>query len=159
MDVAKKPNPVIAALITVVILVGLTAAIVYFDNVSDDVVEPVTSEMREVDTSGAENAEGYEDGTYEAEGFYSTPGGTDSIVLTVELENGVIVDTELEQRPTSGNAEEFQSRFASGYEELVVGRDIDEVRLSRVAGSSLTSNGFNDALEKIREEASDGNTQ
>lgn len=141
-----------------VILAGLTAAIVYFENVSDDVVEPATTEMREVDPSQSQDPGDYEDGTYKAEGFYSTPGGTDSIVLTVELKNDIVVDTELEQRPTSGNAEEFQSKFASGYEELVVGKDIDEVRLSRVAGSSLTSNGFNNALEKIRKEASNETT-
>lgn len=153
MDSAKKPNAVVAAIVTIVILAGLTAAIVYFNNLAQETTEPTASETREVDTSGAENPGGYADGTYDAAGFYSTPGGTDSIVLTVELENGVIVDTELEQRPTSGNAEQFQGQFASGYEELVVGKDINDVRLSRVAGSSLTSNGFNNALDKIKEEA------
>ncbi|WP_447589312.1 hypothetical protein [Microbacterium lacticum] len=35
----------------------------------------------------------------------------------------------------------------------VVGKDIDDVSVSRVAGSSLTSGGFNDALETIKADA------
>jgi hypothetical protein len=36
---------------------------------------------------------------------------------------------------------------------LVVGKSVDEVSLSRVAGSSLTSLGFNNALTQIKEDA------
>lgn len=153
MDTAKKPNPIVAAVVTVLILGGLTAAIVYFTNQQETATSPTASERREVDTSEATNPGGYIDGTYVAVGNYSTPGGTDSIGLTVTLENGIIVSTELEQHATSGNSAQFQGQFASGYADLVVGKDIDEVRLSRVAGSSLTSNGFNEALEEIKEEA------
>lgn len=157
MDANKKPRPVIAAAVTIIILAGLTAVIVYFTNQPNNnpAKTPSSSENRP-DTSSAENDGEYTDGSYEAEGKYSTPGGTDAIVLKVTLEKGIIVATELEQHPTSGNAKQFQSQFAGGYKELVVGKDIDEVRLSRVAGSSLTSNGFNSALEKIKEEARAG---
>lgn len=152
MDTAKKPNPIVAAIVTILILGGLTAAIIYFTN-QQETAAPTTSEQREVDTSEATNPGGYADGTYSAVGNYSTPGGTDSVGLTVTLENGVVVSTELEQHATSGNSARFQGQFASGYADLVIGKDIDEVRLSRVAGSSLTSNGFNEALEEIKEEA------
>lgn len=153
MDTTRKPNPIVAAIVTVLILGGLTAAIIYFTSQQQDIAEQTSSENRPVDTSEATNPGGYADGTYEATGSYSTPGGTDSIGLTVTLENGIIVSTELDQHADSGNSAQFQGQFASGYEELVVGKDIDEVQLSRVAGSSLTSNGFNQAIEEIKEEA------
>ena len=35
----------------------------------------------------------------------------------------------------------------------VVGKDIDDLSVSRVAGSSLTSGGFNDSLETIKADA------
>jgi hypothetical protein len=34
-----------------------------------------------------------------------------------------------------------------------VGKNIDELNVSKVAGSSLTSGGFNQAVEKIKQEA------
>jgi hypothetical protein len=49
---------------------------------------------------------------------------------------------------------DFRERFAAAVPDVVVGRPIDEVRVSRLAGSSGTPDGFNDAVEKIRNEAS-----
>jgi hypothetical protein len=43
--------------------------------------------------------------------------------------------------------------FIGGIADEVVGKDIDEISVSRVAGSSLTSGGFNDAIEQIKAEA------
>jgi hypothetical protein len=39
------------------------------------------------------------------------------------------------------------------YKQYVVGKKIDEVQLTKVSGSSLTPQGFNDALAKIKAEA------
>jgi hypothetical protein len=36
---------------------------------------------------------------------------------------------------------------------VVVGQDIDQISVSRVAGSSLTSGGFNQAIDTIKSEA------
>ena len=36
---------------------------------------------------------------------------------------------------------------------MVVGKNIDEVAITKVAGSSLTPKGFTDALEKIKADA------
>jgi hypothetical protein len=47
-----------------------------------------------------------------------------------------------------------QERFAEAVPERVVGKPIDEVRVARLAGSSGTPDGFNAAIEKIRERAS-----
>jgi hypothetical protein len=38
--------------------------------------------------------------------------------------------------------------------QVVVGKPIDEVRVSRLAGSSGTPDGFNEAIEKIKDQAS-----
>jgi hypothetical protein len=40
--------------------------------------------------------------------------------------------------------------FESGIGAVVVGKNINTLNVSRVAGSSLTSMGFNDALTKIK---------
>ena len=55
-----------------------------------------------------------------------------------------------------GNAVQYQGQFASGIAAEVVGKDIDELEVSRVAGSSLTSEGFNQAVDAIKADAAAG---
>jgi hypothetical protein len=45
------------------------------------------------------------------------------------------------------------ARFARAIPALVVGRNIDEVNLSKVAGSSGTPEGFNAAIQRIKAQA------
>jgi hypothetical protein len=60
---------------------------------------------------------------------------------------------QITQHPSNPNTKKFQGQFAGGIAAQVVGRNIDELSVSKVAGSSLTSGGFNQAVEKIRAEA------
>lgn len=55
--------------------------------------------------------------------------------------------------PTS---RDLQNRFA--VPAAVVGRNIDEIKVGRIAGSSRTPDGFNAALERIKAEAADAKT-
>ena len=57
------------------------------------------------------------------------------------------------QHPSNPNTRKFQGEFAGGIAGQIVGKNIDELNVSKVAGSSLTSGGFNQALEKIKAEA------
>jgi hypothetical protein len=47
-------------------------------------------------------------------------------------------------------ATSYEAMFESGIGAVVVGKNITTLNVSRVAGSSLTSLGFNDALTKIK---------
>jgi uncharacterized protein with FMN-binding domain len=160
METPKKINPAIAALIVIVLIgAGTAAAVMLKDNSNDTAVETTTaqntSETSIPSSSPTEttSTSEYKDGTYNAEGTYVSPGGRESIGLTVTLANGVIVNTEFDGHATDGDAVMYQQKFASGYKAEVVGKNIDDIKLSRVAGSSLTSNGFNDAIEQIRTDA------
>ncbi|MFE7844379.1 hypothetical protein ACFUTX_04190 [Microbacterium sp. NPDC057407] len=95
----------------------------------------------------------YADGTYTAEGSYATPESVESITVTVTLESDVITAVEVTGDPQRPESERYQSQFIGGISDAVVGQDIDEISVSRVAGSSLTSGGFNDAIETIKAEA------
>ncbi len=53
----------------------------------------------------------------------------------------------------SPQSRQYQQAFMGGIAGEVVGKDIDDLSVSRVAGSSLTSGGFNDALETIKADA------
>lgn len=101
-----------------------------------------------VDTSAV-----YADGTYRAMGEYTAPSGAESIDVELTLADDVVTAVTVTPRATSGNAAQYQGQFAGGIAAEIVGRDIDTLRVSRVAGSSLASGGFNDALEQIKAEA------
>lgn len=95
----------------------------------------------------------YADGTYTAEGSYQTPESVESITVTVTLESDVITSVEVAGNPQKSESKQYQSEFIGGIRDVVVGKDIDEISVSRVSGSSLTSNGFNAAIEEIKTEA------
>ncbi|MCU1573630.1 MAG: hypothetical protein JWO93_1712 [Micrococcaceae bacterium] len=101
--------------------------------------------------AAASNAgEKYKDGTYSADGHYVSPNGTETLGVQVTLSNDVVTDLKLTSHPSNPNTKKFQGEFIGGAPALVVGKDIDSLNVSKVAGSSLSSGGFNDALARIK---------
>jgi hypothetical protein len=93
----------------------------------------------------------YTDGEYSADGQYgSLPS---SIGVTVALVDDVITDVTVAPHATDPTSLDLQNRFADAVRAVVVGRDIDEIHVDRLAGSSRTPDGFNAALERIKTEA------
>jgi uncharacterized protein with FMN-binding domain len=106
------------------------------------------------DANGGQSTAGtYKDGQYSARGEYTSPGGRQSVSVRLTLQDGKVTDAAVEPGAKDRTSEQFQSKFISGYEQQVVGKDISELRLSNVSGSSLTPQGFNDAVEQIKEQA------
>ncbi|AEM84060.1 hypothetical protein [Streptomyces violaceusniger] len=95
----------------------------------------------------------YEDGRYKADGQYG--GQPSSIGVSVTLDDGAITAVTVTPHATNATSRDYQERFADAVPKLVVGKRIDEVNLDRVAGSSGTPDGFNAAIERIKDEASD----
>lgn len=156
MEENKKVNPAIAALI-VIVLVGIVASVAFVinnSNDSDSNTDTNTTQTEGTDDTSTptENLSQYTDGTYEATGTYSTPGGRETIEVSVTLKDGVVEDVTVTGDGT-GEARQYQNEFISAYKDRVVGKNIEAVSLSRVAGSSLTSNGFNDAIDEIKADA------
>jgi uncharacterized protein with FMN-binding domain len=98
-------------------------------------------------------ASGYKDGTYSADGNYVSPNGTETVGVELTLSGGTVSGVNITQHPSNPNTRKFQGEFASGIAGQIVGRNLDELNVSKVAGSSLTSGGFNEAVEKIKAEA------
>lgn len=120
---------------------------------TDESTTPESSSTTSDDASGA-GSSGYADGTYTADGSYTSPGGEETITVTLTLADGVIDDVEVENPETTNpNSLRYQGEFIDGIAEEVVGVPLDDVSVDRVGGSSLTSGGFEDALETIRDEA------
>ena len=95
----------------------------------------------------------YKDGTYSADGNYTSPNGTETVGVELTLAGGAVSDVQITQHPSNPNTRKFQGEFAGGIQAQVVGKKLDEIQVSKVAGSSLTSGGFNQAVAKIKSQA------
>jgi uncharacterized protein with FMN-binding domain len=102
---------------------------------------------------GAEETGGYADGDYEAEGSYTNPGGESTVKVELTISDGTISDLTVTPEATNGTSKQYQAKFAGGIAAEVVGKSLDDLDVQKVAGSSLTSQGFNDAIESIKGEA------
>ena len=103
-----------------------------------------------IDTSSST----YADGDYTEEGSYQSPGGGESITVKITLANDVVTAVTVTPEATSGDAKRYQTAFAGAISGEVVGKSLDDISVSKVAGSSLTSTGFKEALEAIKADAS-----
>jgi uncharacterized protein with FMN-binding domain len=95
----------------------------------------------------------YKDGTYVAIGSYQSPAGLEQVRISLSIKNDVILNTSATNIAKSRTSIRYEAEFIAGYKTLVIGKKLDSVRLNRVSGSSLTPNGFNDAVAKIKAQA------
>lgn len=153
---------IIGLIVIALIAIAATVAVVALNNQSDE-----TSESTETTTTAPPRSSGsstedqglddeattaYIDGTYGATGSYRSPGGTEEIGVALTIADDIVTAVTVDPQ-ASGTSGQYQSQFASGIASLVVGKNVDEVSVSRVSGSSLTSTGFNSALETIKNDA------
>lgn len=95
----------------------------------------------------------YKDGTYSSDGTYTSPNGQETVGVELTLAADKVSAVNITVHPSNPNTKKFQGEFASGIAAQIVGKDIDELNVSKVAGSSLTSGGFNEAVEQIKSQA------
>lgn len=96
----------------------------------------------------------YKDGTYTESANYQSPNGTETVDVTVTLADDVITAVTVVGHGESPDSKHYQGEFIANISSVVVGKDIDSISVSKVAGSSLTSGGFNTAVEAIKADAS-----
>jgi uncharacterized protein with FMN-binding domain len=142
-----------ATLRTTIIAVAVAAATAGCTTTDADVTTPSSASNTSVAAPGTPSSRRskYADGTYNATGRYG--GLPSSIGVTITLVDDVITAVTVTPRATDPTSLDYQTRFAQAIPALVVGRNIDEVNLSKVAGSSGTPDGFNAAIRRIKAEA------
>jgi len=163
MEPPKKLSPVIVALIVIVLVSIAIAAVVIAQKPNENTAvtettqqDAITETEAQTETPAATSsteADTYKDGTYTEKGRYVSPGGAESIDVTVTIANDIITSAIVKGNASRGESKDHQADFIGGFKSSVVGKDVDSVSLSRVAGSSLTSNGFNTALNLIKADA------
>ncbi|TDK28244.1 hypothetical protein E2F48_00125 [Arthrobacter crusticola] len=112
---------------------------------------PASAEPTEAAPAASDQT--YEDGEFTQVGSYVSPGGTEEIGVTLTLEKDVVTAVTTEPMPSNPTAKLYQERFSGGIQEEIVGKKLDELKVDKVAGSSLTSGGFAEATDLIKSEA------
>jgi hypothetical protein len=163
MQRTSRKREIVVRLTAVAVIAGLVGAVIVVTKKqpSASMVGATTSNAassksaQTTSTTSGSTAKNnsYKNGTFVASGSYDSPGGTESITVSVTLQNGVVTATSAQSGATDEDAKEFQAQFISGYKQLVIGKSISNLSLSRVSGSSLTSQGFNEAIDQIKQEA------
>jgi len=169
---ASKKRELVAALAVLIVIVAIVAgASTSAHKQSADMAAVVSTPVTKTgtDTSNTTNTTGtdtsgtsgstitatstYKDGNYTTVGSYDSPDGTELLTVQITLQNDVVTATAAQVGAHDPEGREYQNQFIASYKQLVVGKNIDSIQLSRVSGSSLTSLGFNNALAKIRNQA------
>ena len=142
----------VAGLAGILVFAGCSAE----TDASEETPAAATSESSSTSTARttAASTGKYADGTYTSSGSYQTPETVETISVTLTLDNDVITEVNVIGDPQARETQQYQGQFIGGISDVVVGKNIDEISVSRVAGSSLTSKGFNSAVDKIKSEAS-----
>jgi uncharacterized protein with FMN-binding domain len=146
-------------LAVVIIALGIIAFMARGGQRTQDADTDTSPETMTSDNSGdtsettTDDPQSYKDGTYSATGNYVSPGGAEELDVKITLQNGIITDSEVDSKATRPNSVRFQGLFVSGYKPLIIGKNINDVKLDKVSGSSLAPGGFNDALNEIKQQA------
>jgi uncharacterized protein with FMN-binding domain len=168
----QQKNKIIAIVVTLVVVVGLVVFIDQLNGNGGDTAaatstnaeasaktpEPATTTPAPATdtptTTGTSATAGtYKDGTYSAAAEYYVPHGYEDIKVTLTVAGGTVTGSEIVNSEGDRESVRFQDDFAAAYKQFVVGKKLDGLSVSAVSGASDTTDGFNDAVAKIRQQA------
>lgn len=105
--------------------------------------------------SSTNNTSPYADGTYVVEqSYYAWPNIYEPMQTVITLENGIIVAADQAYSTVDyTHSDQYQRHFDSIYKNVVVGMPLADAPIARIGQASETTDGFNDALLAIKEQA------
>jgi hypothetical protein len=87
---------------------------------------------------------------YSAMVTYDPEGRSESINVSLTLNNTTITEISSQHSMNDGKSRRYQMNFESAIGPLVIGKDINTLNLSRVAGASFTTDAFMQAIQNIK---------
>lgn len=126
----------------------LTAACGGSNSPADNTPGPGTSSAPAVDSNAK-----FTDGKYEGKGEYPNPAGKSKVTVDVTLKDNVVTAIKVIPGAVNSTSRGYQTQFAGGISGEVVGKKVADLKVSKVAGSSLTVMGFDQAMDQIKADA------
>jgi hypothetical protein len=145
---------ILAGVIGVAAVGTVATSAVILNNGTAKVSTTPTSTLNANSTSTASNSsDQYKNGTYSATVSYDAHRHQESITVSLTIENGKITSV---SDSHSGNDHEsvmYQNSFEDNINSYTVGKNLNDVALSRVGGASDTTTAFMNALTQIKADA------
>lgn len=157
MDISKTRRKATSLIVLVATTLLVSGAVFAVDKLEPKVVTS-QQEKRQPTVAfkkGEVSANGFKNGNYSAVGPYQSPGGSQEIKINITLVDGAVAESSAEGDSKSSSSKFYQKSFIANYKKEIVGKKIDEIKFDHVGNSSLTTNGFNNALEQIKNQAKD----
>lgn len=95
----------------------------------------------------------FKNGTYTASASYDVPRHTNGIKVTISVSNDVITAVSATYSYDGDESVRYINGFDSGLAGAVVGKKLDAAQVGHINGSSDTSEGYNEALSVIINQA------
>ena len=119
----------------------------------DVVTVPATEDKDRAADTPTNNANTYDDGTYDQTVTYLTPIRSEyKLEVALTVKNDIVTAATVEYSQGAEKDPNAQ-RFEAAYRTAVIGKSLDSINLSRVGGASLTTGAFNNALAEIKADA------
>lgn len=152
-----SPEPTLDATPTTKTEVDITADTVLPTD-EDTVTEPepatVSTLAPQPGPEPVASATDFDNGSFTAAVTYLTPArSTLSMDVTLTLADDKVTTASIIYDNGDGPSNSHQRRFDAAYQAEVVGRSLADIALSRVAGASLTTDSFNEAVAAVAEQA------
>lgn len=149
------------ALGVIIAVFGVTAAVLFFhqqqkENITshkNDVETQVNQESQTPTPSPSPSPRESSRITLEEEWSYIV--GRDnrnSMQVIVEVDDEIVTDVEVNHTASSLKSEHHHHEFDLIYRDQVIGKPISEVNVERVAGSTVTTDVFNETIANMREQ-------
>lgn len=132
------------------------------ENNSSNEVENEKSNQQEVENDVQRNENNQRDETQEqiqtaltelsGTGSYNKPGGSIDLEVTIEVDdNNIIQNVEVKAEDADKTSQNYIDKYNQGIKEELIGVSLEQAESpEKINGSSLTSIGFNEALEVIK---------
>lgn len=147
--ILEKPSTLAKPLGFVGLILVVGGLLLYVNN---NKISILTSSGKTLSSEQQSNI--YKDGTYNSDGSYNSPAGRQTIGVNITLASDIVTDAIVTNKATESTPSFYQNLFLSDYKRYVIGKNINNMKLNTIAGSSLTPKGFNEALSKIKTQAS-----
>ncbi len=95
----------------------------------------------------------YKDGNYSVVTDYVSPAGKESLGVDVKIQDNKISSVTVKNMANNKVSSNYQDRFIAGVQSVIIGKEINSLKIGVVSGASLTANAFNTALSNIKSQA------
>ncbi len=124
------------------------------ETTSQTTTETQSTTPTQTTTSETVSKNVYKNGTFTEEGGYISPGGPETITVSLSIENDTVKKVTLTSTTKIEKSKTYQGLFLEGLNKEIVGKKLSDIgTFSRLNGSSLTGKGFNIALKQIETDA------